>query len=146
MGDRHAKGRAEEHRNEDEDEGFTIPLAEEQLRAHTRDVEQGRVVVRKRVETAPLEESIELAHDEVDVERIAMDREVDEVPDVRQEGKTLIVPVVEEVVVVEKRLRLVEEVRITTRQVVEEATARENLRREVVEVEDEEVSEGDRRD
>lgn len=111
-----------------------ISLAEEQLRVRTREVETGRVVVRKRVETVPTEIPVDLAIEEVDIERVAIGRLVDEAPETRQEGDTLIVPVVEEVLVVETRLRLVEEVRITRRQVVEGTVVREDLRREVVDV------------
>lgn len=111
-----------------------IPLAEEEMIARTRDVERGRVIVRKRVETVPHEESIEVDHDEVDVERVAMSLDVDEAPSIRHEGDTMIVPVVEEVLVVEKRLRVVEEIHITRRRVSELTTVRDELRREVVDV------------
>ena len=111
-----------------------ISLAEEELVVRTRDVERGRVIVRKRVEVAPYEESIAVDHDEVDVERVAVNRDVDEAPAIRHEGDTMIVPVVEEVLVVEKRLRVVEEVHITRRRVSEERTVRDEIRREVVDV------------
>jgi hypothetical protein len=48
----------------------------------------------------------------------------------RQEGDTTIVTLVEEVVVVEKRLRAIEEVRITKRQDVEPSVQTVTLRRE----------------
>jgi uncharacterized protein (TIGR02271 family) len=120
-----------------------IPLAEEEMVVGTRDVERGRVVVRKRVETVPHEESIAVDHDEVDVERVAVNRDVDEAPAIRHEGDTMIVPVVEEVLVVEKRLRVVEEVHITRRRVSEERTVRDELRREVVDVSADPVAEPD---
>lgn len=112
----------------------TIPMAEEEMIARTRDVERGRVVLRKRVETVPHEEMIDVAHDEVDVERVAVNRDVDEAPAVRHEGDTMIVPVVEEVLVVEKRLRIVEEVHVTRRRVSESTPIRDELRREVVDI------------
>lgn len=120
---------AEEHRH------LTVPLLQEDLEATTRDVEKGRVVIRKRVETVPVEQSIAVAHDEVDVERVAVGRDVAGMPEIRYEGDTMIVPVVEEVLVVEKRLRLVEELRVTKRRVTEERVVREEVRREVVDVE-----------
>jgi len=113
---------------------LSVSLAGEEMVAHTRDVERGRVVIRKRVESVPHEETIEIGHDEVDVERVAVNRAIDEVPAVRHEGDTMIVPVVEEVLVVEKRLRLVEEVRVTRRRVTESTTIRDELRREVVDI------------
>ncbi len=115
-------------------ESLTIPVAAEELVASTREVEHGRVRIRKRVETVPQEVTVAVMHDEVDVERVPIGREVDVAPAVRHDGDTMVVPVVEEVLVVEKRLRLVEEVRITTRRVGEERTIRENVRPEVVDV------------
>jgi stress response protein YsnF len=47
-----------------------------------------------------------------------VDRFIDRPAPIRQEGDTTVIPVMEEVVVVEKRLRLVEEVRLTKRQAI----------------------------
>ncbi len=89
-----------------------IPLVEERVSATKRTVETGRVRVRTRV--AHREELVraELARDEVAIERVPVGREIDEMPAIRQDGDTTIVPVVEEVLVVEKRLVLVEEIRL----------------------------------
>lgn len=54
----------------------------------------------------------ELAHERVEVERVPIGRVVDAVPPIREEGDVTIVPVVEEEVVVMKRLILREEVRM----------------------------------
>ena len=71
----------------------------------------------------------DLAHDQVVVERVAIGRVVDAMPDIRQEGDVTIVPVVEEVVVVERRLMLKEEVHLrrvrTTQRHVETVMLRE---------------------
>lgn len=112
----------------------TIPLAEEELTAHTRETEKGRVVIRKRVETVPHETSVDVSHEDVEIDRVSVDREIDDVPAVRHEDDTIVVPVVEEMLVVEKRLRLVEEVRVTKRRVTQAQPIREDLRREVVDV------------
>lgn len=56
--------------------------------------------------------------EQVDIERVPIDRFVDAPLPVRQEGETTIIPILEEVVVVEKRLKLVEEVRLTKRQTI----------------------------
>ncbi len=121
----------------------TIPLVQEELDVRKRDLMRGRVVVTKRVETFTHDEPVELVHDEVDVQRVPMDQEIDEAPRIREEGTTTIVPVVEEVLVIEKRLRLVEEVRITRRQARNQTTVHEELRREVVDVTAEEPNQGE---
>jgi hypothetical protein len=63
------------------------------------------------------------------VERVAIGRVVDAVPPVRHEGDVTILSVVEEVVVVERRLVLKEEVHLrrvqTTERYVETVTLRE---------------------
>jgi hypothetical protein len=56
-----------------------------------------------------------LFSEEVSVERVVVDRMIDEVPQVRQEGDVLVIPVVEEVITVQKRLLLKEEVRVSRR-------------------------------
>ena len=124
----------EAHRSTEPADHVTVPLTEEELTSRAREVERGRVVIHKRVETIPHEASIDVGHDEVDVERVAVGRDLDEPPVVRHEGDTMIVPVVEEVLVVEKRLRLVEEIHVTRRRVTEKETIREDLRREVADV------------
>ena len=113
-----------------------IPIAEERLRAGTRAIDLGELRIHRHVEQQ--EETVRQAvtRDDVTVERVSIDRYIDAPPAVRTEGDTLIVPVLEEVLVVEKRLKLKEELRIRTRQAVEEAEVREMVRRERVELED----------
>jgi hypothetical protein len=53
--------------------------------------------------------------EEADVRRVPVNRIVTEVPQTRQEGEVTIVPVLEEVLVVEKRLLLKEEIHIVRR-------------------------------
>ena len=73
----------------------------------------------------------DLTHEEVVVRRVPIGRPVEAVPDVRQEGDVTILPVVEEVLVVERRLMLKEEVHIrrvrTTRRHVETVRLREQV-------------------
>ncbi len=114
----------------------TLSLAEEEMDVSTRWTEKGRVVIRKRVETVPQEKTVELAQEGVQIERIPVNEVVSELPTVRTEGETTIIPVVEEVLVVEKRYRLVEEVRVTSTRTTEAHTIREDLRREVVDFEE----------
>jgi len=54
---------------------------------------------------------------------------------VRHEGDTTVYPVVEEVLVTEKRLRLVEQVRVTRRQTTHKVRQQVGLRREEIVVE-----------
>jgi stress response protein YsnF len=55
----------------------------------------------------------ELSRELVEIERVPIGRQVDAIPPVREEGITTVVPVMEEVVVMERRLILTEEIRVT---------------------------------
>ena len=116
-------------------ERLTISLHEETLEPRVRDVELGRIRIRKHVEEQPEELLVDAARDEVTIERVAIDRTVERAPEPRQEGDTLVIPVVEEVIVTETRLVLREEIRITRRRVTDRVPVQATLRRERVEIE-----------
>jgi uncharacterized protein (TIGR02271 family) len=90
-----------------------IPLVEEQIEIAKRAIERGRVVVRKHVDTREEIAEAVLHQDELTVERVPVGVPVDVAPPVREEGDVLIVPVLEEQLVIETRLILKEELRIT---------------------------------
>jgi uncharacterized protein (TIGR02271 family) len=97
-------------------EPFKIPVIEEQLGLGTRTVDTGRGVrIHKTVSEQPVVIDERLLRDEVEVTRVPVDRVVapDQAPAIRYEGDTLVVPVLEEVLVVERRLRIKEELHIT---------------------------------
>jgi uncharacterized protein (TIGR02271 family) len=98
---------------------LAVPVHQEQLHVGIRTVDTGRGVrVHKTV--AEHEQRIEetLMHDEIDVRHVPIDKIValSEAPASRYEGDTFIVPILEEVLVVEKRLRIKEEIHITRSQ------------------------------
>jgi len=80
------------------------------------------------------EVEVELAHEVVEVERVPVNRAVTELPSVRLEGSTTIIPVVEEVVVVEKRLFLVEEIHVRRRSTTETKRVPVTLKSEQVHI------------
>ena len=94
----------------------TVPVHQEQLHVAVRTVDTGRGV-RVRTTVGEHDQLIEetLMHDEVDVRHVPVDKIIalSEAPASRYEGETLIVPVLEEILVVEKRLRIKEEIHIT---------------------------------
>ncbi|HWH16876.1 MAG TPA: YsnF/AvaK domain-containing protein [Allosphingosinicella sp.] len=89
-----------------------IPLAEERLAVEKRQVEAGRLRIRVSVDEREERVPVELDHDEVEIERVPKNLTVSELPAVRVEGNTTIIPVVEEVAVLEKRLVVVEEIHV----------------------------------
>ena len=114
--------------------GF-IELVEEQLEISKRWVERGRVVVRTRVEKRDEVAEIELQQEDVAVERVPLGVPVETLPAVREEDGVLIVPVVEEQLVVTTRLILKEEIRITRRSRTELVREPVRLRSERVDIE-----------
>jgi stress response protein YsnF len=117
-----------------------IPLVEERAVVLKRKKLTGGMRVRTVVRED--EEVIDepLTTEEVEVERVPLDRWVDAPVPVRQEGLTTIITLLEEVVVVEKRLRATEEVRITKRRTTRQAAQHVTLRREEAVVERLEVA------
>lgn len=91
---------------------IVIPVIQEEIVVDKYIVEKGKVRVSKRV--SEYEEIVDepLFHEEVKVERVPVNKFIDAAPQVRQEGDTLIIPVVQEQVIVQKRLVLVEELRV----------------------------------
>ena len=92
-----------------------IPLAEETIAVSKREVETGRVHVALTTETETVVAREVLRGRRVEVERVPVNRTLAEgepPPQSREEGDTLVVPVIEEVAVVVKRLVVREEVRL----------------------------------
>ncbi len=112
-----------------------VPVVAEEVSVGKRRVETGTVRVRKTVRTTERVVDEPLTREEVVVERVAINREIDEAVGPRQEGDTLIVPLLEEVLVVRKQLILREEVRITRRKVEHRAPETVSLRVEEATVE-----------
>ncbi len=96
----------------------SIPIIEERVVVDKRIVETGKVLISKRV--SEHEEIVDepLLHEQVSVERVAVNQFVEEHPEIRHHGETMIIPVVEERLVVSKRLFLVEELHVK-KQVIE---------------------------
>ena len=113
-----------------------IPVIHEQLEISRRVVETGHVVrVRKVVREDVVEVNEPLVTEHVDTERVAIGRSVPGPVAVRHEGDTMVIPVVEERLVLRKELFLVEEIRITRRRQSRPAGERVGVRRESVVVE-----------
>jgi stress response protein YsnF len=93
-----------------------VPVVEEALSVGKRAVEVGRVRVALTTDTVEEVLRDTLQSRRAEIERRPVGETVTEVPRVRQEGDVLIIPVVEEVLVIEKRLVLREEVHVRLRE------------------------------
>jgi uncharacterized protein (TIGR02271 family) len=109
----------------------SLPLHEEVATVTKRTVER-RARIDKQVRTRTETVEVVLRRDQPVIERIPINREVSEAPPVRQEGDTLVVPVLEEIAVIERRLVLREEIRIHRHEIVEPFRQDVTLRTEEV--------------
>jgi stress response protein YsnF len=93
-----------------------VPVVREDAWVEKRIVDTGRGVrIHKTVAEHPCRIDESLLRDDVQVHHVPVDRIVplDQAPATRYEGDTLVVPILEEVLVVERRLRIKEELHIT---------------------------------
>lgn len=112
-----------------------VRLLDEELLVGRERVETGRV--RVKVVTHEREEMVDvpLTQERVEVERVAIDKEIDAIPPRRQEGDTVIVPVVEEEVVVRRKLVLKEEIHLKLVRSTEQHRESVTLRRQEATIE-----------
>jgi uncharacterized protein (TIGR02271 family) len=112
-----------------------LPVIVEELDVQKRSHETGRVRITKRVHEQ--EELVDepLLRDEVVIEHVPINRFVEGPVSTRSEGDTVIIPLLEEVLVVEKRLLLKEELHLTKRRVETHQPQRVTLRREEAAIE-----------
>jgi uncharacterized protein (TIGR02271 family) len=114
-------------------ETLTLPVVEETARTEKRAVETGRVRVSTRTETVDQVLRESLRSDTVEVTRVPVDRTLSEgevPPAVREEDGVMIIPVLEEILVVEKRLVLREEVHVRRTTVAEDVEVPVTLRKQ----------------
>jgi uncharacterized protein (TIGR02271 family) len=97
-------------------DGTVIPVTEEVPVISKRTVETGRLRISRKVSEREVVLDEPLLRHEVQIERVSIGRDVpagEQLPGIRYEGETMIVPVLEEVPVVVKKIVLTEEIRIT---------------------------------
>jgi uncharacterized protein (TIGR02271 family) len=107
-----------------------IPLVEEELRLDKRMVTTGKVRVRTSVDVETELVKATLDGETVEVTRVPIDRIVDQAPAVRTENDVTIIPILEEILVVEKRLVLKEELHVHKRRTREEVETPVELRKQ----------------
>ena len=114
-----------------------MPVIEESLQVEKQVADRGGYRLSKRIETREqlVDELLRTEHVEIERRKINTAIADGAIPQMRQEGDTLIVPVIEEMLITVKRLVLVEEVRITRSQGTQRKPQTYTLRKEHIEVE-----------
>jgi uncharacterized protein (TIGR02271 family) len=113
---------------------LVIPVHAEELVVSKRGVAREQVRLTTRVEQRDEPIDVTLMNEELSVERVKIDKVVETASGPRQEGDSWILPVYEEVLVVEKRLMLREEVHVRRARREVRESQQVTLRREEVEV------------
>jgi uncharacterized protein (TIGR02271 family) len=117
-----------------EGEKLVIPVIAEEIAVGKQVVESGKVRISKRISEHEELVDVPLFREEVRVERVPVNLFVEALPPVRQEGDTMIIPVVEEQIVIQKKLLLVEELRVRKEVVEHHQPQTVNVRKEEVEI------------
>ena len=112
-----------------------VPVIAEEIVAEKRKVRTGAIRVHKRVQQGTQHVTMPLIKETVDVQRVPVNRVVTAAPEVRTVGDTTIIPVVEEEIVVSKRLVVKEEIHLTRRRTRTDSGEDVPVGREVAEVE-----------
>jgi uncharacterized protein (TIGR02271 family) len=110
-------------------EGRRLQLREEELIARKRSVQAGEVDIRTEVVSEQRTLEVPVRHEEVTIERHAVDRRPSDRP-VSETGETISIPVTEEQVTLEKQAVVYEEVNVGKRVVQETEHVSETVRRE----------------
>ena len=117
-----------EHSSANPTDNAKLTLLAEELTVGKEAVETARVRVSKQTHAREVAVDEALLRESAEIETIPIGRQIFEMPSVRHEGETIIVPVVEEIFHTERRLILKEEVRITRRKTTEQFHDRVTLR------------------
>jgi uncharacterized protein (TIGR02271 family) len=123
-----------------------IPVIAEELTIETRRSARAEVRVHTRVETREEVIDTPIAREEVVVERIPVNKIVDgtdAVPLIREEAGVLIIPVIEEVVILQTQRVVREEIRVFKRRTTASTSQTVVLRREVVDIDREDLGQSE---
>lgn len=117
-----------------DDAAIVVPVIQEQVTFDKKIVETGKVRISKRVSQHEELIDVPILREQVSVERVPFNQVVEAPPQIRHEGDTMIIPIVEEQVFYQKRLVLVEELRVR-KQIIEEHNPQQiTLMKEEVEI------------
>lgn len=120
----------------DNNEQIVVPVIEEELLVTKQQIE--RSVVRVTTKVNSHEEVVDepLLYEWVSVERVPVNQFIEEdLPNVREENGVMVIPIIEEVLVIQKKILLREEVHLTKHKTTVRKPQKIVLRSQVVEVE-----------
>lgn len=123
-----------ENNSAQEELSSKIILIEERMKVDIHHIETGKVSVYKKVISEEVTQQVPLTNEQVEVKHVPFNMYVDTAPAIRYEADTTIISVVKEVLVIEKKLMLIEEIHLIKTAVTVDTPVTETLRREEAEV------------
>jgi uncharacterized protein (TIGR02271 family) len=112
----------------------SVPALQEQVKVRKARKETARVQISKKVKSREEVVDVPLEEEKVSVKRVPINRFVEGPVPVRREGDTLIVPLLKEVLIVEKKLLLKEEWHIHKARSIRKDSRRVQLRDEEISI------------
>ncbi|MFL5730956.1 MAG: YsnF/AvaK domain-containing protein [Cytophagaceae bacterium] len=123
----------------DKGRSLTIPVVQEEISIDKKVIETGKVIIKKSVTEEETTVNIPLIQEGYDVERKAVNKIVESPPSVRYEDDRIIIPVMREILVVEKRFEIIEEVHVIRHRTEVPQQQQVKLRKENITVEHKKV-------
>lgn len=115
---------------------IVVPVIQEELHVNKQEVRKGVVRVTTRVDSREQVVDEPLLHEWVSVDRVPVNQLIEgDLPQVREENGVMVIPIIEEVLVIEKKVLLREEVHLTKRKATVRKPQTLVLRSQSVEVE-----------
>lgn len=114
---------------------ITVPIIEEEVIVNKKVVETARVTLSKKINESTETFEIPLTQEEIVIKRVPRNELIDTMPAAsRYEGDIMIIPVLKEVAVIEKRMMLVEEIHISKLKTEKTETREVTVRKEEINV------------
>lgn len=121
-------------------------VIQEQVQVDKEVVETGVVQIRKQVSEDRQVVELPSSREEITVERVTRNQYVETPPSIRYEGDTMVIPVLQEVIVTQKKILLVEEVYVTKHRVHTHQSEEVTLRKETIVIERTPIASGQQPD
>jgi uncharacterized protein (TIGR02271 family) len=119
-----------------EQKANVIPVIEEVLKVDKEVIETGRIHIRKEVTKEDIRMEIPVINESYAVEKIPVKNQIfDQPPTIRNEGDTMIIPVIKEVAEVIIRYEVTEEIHVTKNKAFTPKTQQVTLKKEKVIIE-----------
>jgi stress response protein YsnF len=109
---------------------IVIPVIEEEVIVEKRLTETGGIIISKKTGTEEKQVELQLEYENIRIEHIEVNQLMENRPEIRNEGDTIVIPVTREVLV--KKILLVEEIRITKEKITENHSENVSLRKDEI--------------